>query len=252
MKKLLILFLFLFINVNLTFAEEKKPDIKIQKIEDDIYLHTSFEHYDGFGLVASNGLVVTDNKNAYIIDTPTSPEGTKKLMEWFVARGFTPKASISTHFHDDSTAGIEWLNSQSIPTYASSMTNKLLEQADQTQAKNSFDETSFWLVKGLVEVFYPGPGHTKDNVVVWLPKQGVLFGGCFVKSENLGNLADAVLEVWPESAENLISRYGNARLVVPGHGDVGDVSLLQRTKALALEGLASRNSSQSGVKASAD
>ena len=242
MKKILTLCLFLFLNGNPAFAEEKMPDLKIQELEDDIYLHTSFEHYDGFGLVASNGLVVIDNKNAYIIDTPTSQEDTKQLVEWFVDRGFTVKASISTHFHDDSTAGIEWLNSRSIPTYASSLPNKLLEKTGETQAKNSFDEMSFWLVKDLIEVFYPGPGHTKDNVIVWLPKQSILFGGCFVKSENLGNLSDAVLEAWPESAQNLISRYGNVRLVVPGHGNVGDVSLLLRTKALALESLASRNS----------
>lgn len=225
----------------MAFAEESIPGLKVQELENNVYLHTSFERYDGFGVVASNGLMIIDDEMAYIIDTPTSTEDTEKLVEWAREQGFIVEASISTHFHDDSTAGIEWLNSQSIPTYASSLTNRLLGEADQTQSVRSFDDTSFWLVENLIEVFYPGPGHTKDNVVVWLPKQGILFGGCFVKAESLGNLSDAVIEAWPESAENLVSRYGHARVVVPGHGKPGDASLLRRTKALALEGLSSDN-----------
>lgn len=236
----------------MVFAEQSIPDLKIQNLENGIYLHTSFERYDGFGIVASNGLIVTDNEKAYIIDTPTSVEDTRRLVEWAREREFTVEASISTHFHDDSTAGIEWLNSQSIPTYASRLTNRFLGKEDQTEAINSFDTTSFWLVKDLIEVYYPGAGHTQDNVVVWLPKQSALFGGCFVKTESLGNLTDAVIEAWPESAQNLISRYGNAQLVVPGHGEVGDASLLVRTRALALEALSSNNSSQPDAGTSDD
>lgn len=252
MKKALPICLFLLFNASFVFAEESMPSLKIQELENGIYLHTSFERYDGFGIVASNGLIAIDNGRAYIIDTPTSAEDTRRLVEWAIEREFIVEASISTHFHDDSTAGIEWLNSQSIPTYASRLTNRLLGESDQTQAINSFDKTLFWLIEDLIEVFYPGAGHTKDNVVVWLPKQGVLYGGCFVKTQSLGNLSDAVIEAWPESAQNLISRYGNAELVVPGHGKVGDASLLVRTRALALEAVSSSNSIQPDAKTSDD
>ena len=51
-----------------------------------------------------------------------------------------------------------------------------------------------------------------------MPEQKILFGGCFVKPEGLGNLSHAVIEEWPASAEKLIARYGTAKLVVPGHG----------------------------------
>lgn len=224
---------------NVALADEKLPDLKIQKLNDTVYIHTSFEHFDGFGLVASNGLVFLNNKNAYIIDTPTSSEDTKKLIDWFQERGYIIKGSISTHFHDDSAAGIEWLNSNDIPTYANKLTNDLLDESGKAQATNSIEETSFWLINDQVEVFYPGAGHTIDNVVVWLPQQRILFGGCFVKSNSLGNLSDADVEAWPDSARNLISRYGNATLVVPGHGKVGDVSLLESTLKLTLEHLSS-------------
>jgi len=209
------------------------PKIEIEKIDEGIYLHTSYKEFTGFGLVASNGLVVVDNKNAYIVDTPSSEIDTKDLVKWFTSRNFSVKGSVSTHFHEDSTAGVKWLNSESIPTYASTLTNRLLKKAGREQTSKTFSETTHWLVKDLIEVYYPGPGHSEDNVVVWMPKQQVLFGGCFVKSKSLGNLGDAVLEHWPNSADKLIAKYGQAKTVVPGHGKIGQASLLKKTKDLA-------------------
>jgi len=220
---------------NTAFAAEQLPSLTIEKLEQNIYLHTSFEVFDGFGIVASNGLVVIDDKDAYIIDTPASTEDTRKLVAWFEVQGLAIKGSISTHFHDDSSAGIDWLNSNSIPTYASKLTNKLLNSKNKAQASNAFDGDSVWLANDQIEVFYPGAGHSVDNMVVWMPKQKVLFGGCFVKSKSLGNLSDAVIEAWPESAQRVISRYSKAALVVPGHGKVGNASLLESTKKLAIE-----------------
>ncbi|MEJ6355620.1 IMP family subclass B1 metallo-beta-lactamase, partial [Pseudomonas aeruginosa] len=82
-----------------------------------------------------------------------------------------------------------------------------------------------------------GPGHTQDNVVVWLPEKKILFGGCFVKPDGLGNLGDANLEAWPKSAKILMSKYGKAKLVVSSHSEIGNASLLQRTWEQAVKGL---------------
>ena len=87
-----------------------------------------------------------------------------------------------------------------------------------------------------VEVFAPGPAHTADNVVVWLPAQGVLFGGCMIRpagARALGNLADADLASWPSSALRVAARYREARVVIPSHGDPGEASLLVHTADLA-------------------
>lgn len=223
---------------------EPLPDLKIEKLEEGVYVHTSFEEYKGYGVVTKHGLVVLENTNVYLIDTPASSEDTEKLVNWFVKRGYTIKGSISTHFHDDSTAGIEWLNSKSIPTYASKLTNQLLNKKSKAQAKHSFEGVNFWLVKNKIEVFYPGPGHTQDNVVVWLPNKKILFGGCFVKPDGLGNLSDANVAAWPESAEKLISKYGNAKIVVSSHSEIGGASLLKRTLEQAIKETNNRKSTQ--------
>tara|TARA_R100000656_G_scaffold41444_1_gene34581 strand:- start:88 stop:807 length:720 start_codon:yes stop_codon:yes gene_type:complete len=231
---------FIFILSTVVFAEDALPELEIQKIDDGVYLYTAYEKIKGWGLVGSNGLVVVDNKDAYLIDTPISATDTEKLVQWIDAQGFTAIASISTHFHSDSTGGIAFLNSKSIPTYVSKLTNKLLKNKGEAQATHSFSENPFWLLNKKIEVFYPGAGHTSDNVVVWLAEQKILFGGCFVKPEGLGNLGDAVIADWPASAEKLIARYGTANIVVPGHGEIGDASLLEKTKQRALEAITAK------------
>jgi metallo-beta-lactamase class B IMP len=242
MKKLFGLCIFFL--CGMAAARQPLPDLKIEQLEEDVYVHTSFEEVNGWGVVAKHGLVVLVNANAYLVDTPITAKDTEKLVNWVSARGYKIKGSISSHFHSDSTAGVEWLNSQAIPTYASKLTNQLLSKSGRAQAKHSFDDISFWLVKNKIEVYYPGPGHTEDNLVVWLPKKKILFGGCFVKPHGLGNLEDANVEAWPASVEKLIAKYGNAKVVVPSHSELGGVSLLKLTLEQAVKEVSNRKSKQ--------
>lgn len=249
LRYLHLLLLSLMMLANSAFAAESVGELTIEQIAEGVYLHTSYADYEGFGLYAGNGLVVivddvvddadggtdaSESRRAYIIDTPATQQDTEKLVAWFKDRGITITGSISSHFHIDSAAGVAWLNAQSIPTYASTLTNSLLKKQGQAEATHSFTATPFDLVADQIEVFYPGAGHSSDNVVIWLPQQKILFGGCFVKSKILGNLSDAVVADWPASAEKLLARYGHAKLVVPGHGVVGDSGLLVSTKELAV------------------
>lgn len=229
--------LFIVMFCGLAWADDSLPELRIEKIAEGVYLHTSFQQVEGYGLVDANGLVVLDGQGAYIIDTPWSERDTAALVAWLQERNYQVKASVSTHFHDDRTAGIAYLNSISVPTYASARTNALLKQNGKALATETFDDAPLWLLEGKVEVFYPGAGHSVDNLVVWLPEQKLLNGGCFVRAATagtLGNTADAVVSEWAASAERLQRRYPDAQIVIPGHGVPGDVSLLEHTRKLAV------------------
>ncbi|MCG8393173.1 MAG: DIM/SIM/IMP family subclass B1 metallo-beta-lactamase [Pseudomonadales bacterium] len=220
----------------LSLANEKVPDMEIRPLEEGVYLHTSYKVVDGFGLVDANGLVVRFGDDAYIIDTPWSDTDTQVLLDWIASQGMAVKGSVSTHWHEDRTAGIALLNARSIPTYASKQTNTLLAEAGKAQATHAFDETVFALLEEKIEVFYPGPGHTRDNLVVWLPQSDILLGGCMIRaaeSDNLGYTGEASIDKWSDSVARVQSRYQDIRYVVPGHGKVGDASLLAHTRALA-------------------
>jgi metallo-beta-lactamase class B/metallo-beta-lactamase class B GIM len=218
------------------FANEEIPDLTIEKIQKDVYLHKSFSRVDGFGLVSSNGLIVIDDGKAFIVDTPWSERDTEKLVNWIKEKNHELLGSLSTHSHEDRTAGIKWLNAHSISTYASSLTNKILSREEKEPAKNPVNGTVFSLAGGQIEAFYPGGGHTIDNIVVWLPKSKILFGGCLVRSlgaKSLGYTGEAYIDQWSNSVENVLLRYPKAEIVVPGHGKIGNMQLLKHTKKLA-------------------
>lgn len=224
-----------FISVT-SIANEVLPDIEIKAIEQGVFLHKSYSYIDEWGLVSSNGLIVVDDDQAFIVDTPWSSTDTEKLVSWVRSKNYQLLGSISTHSHDDRTAGVKWLNDNSIPTYATRLTNEILLQEGKAQAKHAIDKNEFSLANGMLEVFYPGAGHTIDNMIVWLPKYKMLYGGCFVKSlhaKNLGYTGEADIKQWPHSIANATAKYSEAEIVIPGHGKIGGMQLLLHTKTLA-------------------
>ncbi|MGI1998704.1 subclass B1 metallo-beta-lactamase [Shewanella frigidimarina] len=206
-----------------------------QATQIQLFEYQSYFKTDDFGLVDANGLVVVEGKDAYLIDTPWSEKDTIALVEWIKQQNFILKASISTHSHADRTAGISYLNSIGVSTHVSAMTQKILTTQHKALASQPFDGDSFTLANGLLEARYLGAGHTIDNIVVWLPKAQLLFGGCLVKSahsKSMGYIAEASLTDWPVTISKVKATFSDAEVVVPGHGAIGNAELLNHTQEL--------------------
>jgi glyoxylase-like metal-dependent hydrolase (beta-lactamase superfamily II) len=225
---------------SLTYAAQGPSKLKIVQISDTVYQHTSLSDVDMYGLMAGNGLVVIEGKQAYLIDTPWTEADTNTLVQWVTAKGLTIGGVVITHFHQDSSGGLAVLNKQKINTYATTLTNQLLIANNREPANNEITSDTFDLLPGLVQAYYPGPGHTQDNLVVWLAKANLLFGGCLVQSFNnrkLSSNEDSSVKDWPKSLQNVMVKYPNIDMVIPGHGQMGDVSLLELTQQLARKSL---------------
>ena len=217
---------------NHAIASGRVPAFRIEALADDVFLHTSYRDIKGYGVLDSNGLIVIDGDAAYLVDTPWSEEDTARLLAWLTQRGYELKASVSTHWHDDRTAGIGLLNSKKIPTYASRLTNRVLREKELPLATHVFDSEVFTLLEDRIELFYPGPGHSEDNIVAWLPRQKLLFGGCLLRAmgwKSAGNLSDANLGEWGNSIRRIENRYPEIHLVVPGHGEPGREQMMDHT-----------------------
>ncbi|MCF6436668.1 subclass B1 metallo-beta-lactamase [Pseudoalteromonas sp. MMG022] len=217
-------------------ANAESSTLEIHPIKENVYQHVSYLDVKPWGLVAANGLVVIEQQHAYIVDTPWTVADTRQLVSWIKSQGLVPKAALVSHFHQDASNGIAYLNEVGIETYASSLTNTLLAKQNRPQSSKSFTGHTLTLANNSIEIFSPGAGHTKDNVVIWLQRHNLLFGGCFVKSlesKGLGNIADASVEKWPKSLNNVLKKYPKIEQVVPGHGKIGDVKLLSHTVKLA-------------------
>ncbi len=232
----LITLLFIFFSSCL-WAETKLPTLKIIQLFDDVYQHVSYKKVEPYGVVAASGLIVIEGDEAHVIDTPWTKQDTKKIIEWAELKGLEVKSAVITHFHEDASGGIATLNNLKIKTFATRLTNRLLKLNDLVQASDEITTENVQLFNGLIEVYYPGLGHTQDNIVVWLAKNEILFGGCFVKSlgsKSLGNINDAAIAEWPLSIQKVKYKYSNIKVVVPGHGKVGDKHLLSHTEQLAI------------------
>ena len=211
-------------------------ELKMTALQEQVYLHTSHHKTESYGWVAAHGLVVINEADAYLIDTPWSEADTARLLQWIENKQLVLKGSVSTHFHADRTAGIAYLNAQGVPTHASALTNELLANLGQVLATHGFVGNSFAWLPDSIEVYHPGAGHSKDNVVVWLPQEKLLFGGCLIRSintKNLGNTSDAVVSAWAASAAHLLEKYSDIKTVVPGHGPIGGIDLIKHTIQLA-------------------
>ncbi|QSX31170.1 subclass B1 metallo-beta-lactamase [Shewanella cyperi] len=217
-------------------ANAGAENLTLTELEPGLYQHQSFQTVKGFGRVSANGLLLVEGKNAFLIDTPWGNEDTEQLLAWLKARDLTLEGSLSTHWHEDRAGGLAALNAAGVATFASAHTNRLLAENGKVQASHSLDAGPQLLFHGRVEAFFPGAGHSLDNLVAWLPGQKTLFGGCLVRSletQSMGNTADGDVPAWPVSIEAVLSRYPEAARVVPGHGDNGDIALLRHTLALS-------------------
>ncbi|MDC8832518.1 subclass B1 metallo-beta-lactamase [Alteromonas gilva] len=199
-------------------------DFTVTQLKDKVYLHQSGRYVEGFGMVTGNGLLVlTDNQQAVLIDTPWDAADIEALFNWLEARDITLQGVVVTHSHDDAGGHLAYFHERGIPSWAYSLTNKLLAEQGETPAQHTFNNSE-WVVASSIEAFYPGPGHTLDNTVVWLAAHNVLFGGCFVReaaTESLGYTAEGDVSVWPDSVAKVQERYPSAQWVIPGHGEVG-------------------------------
>ena len=241
MRKLLQFVLYLTCSLSVS---AKEHDLAVTQVSDNVFKHVSYAEIKPWGWVGANGLIVVQGEGAYIIDTPWSLKDTKALVKWIEGNQLKLKGAVVSHFHEDASGGLATLNELGITTYASSMTNELLHTQQKVTATNEIATDVFQLVKGTIEIYYPGAGHSQDNIVVWLPHHQVLFGGCFVKSlsnKNLGNIADASIADWPHSITKVMAKYPNIEIVVPGHGAPGSVELLKHTAHLASKVMQSKD-----------
>jgi glyoxylase-like metal-dependent hydrolase (beta-lactamase superfamily II) len=214
----------------------------VKRIAPGLWLHTNTALIEGGFYFPANGLVLEREGGALLIDTCNEPEQAETLLAWSkkaLARPITE--AVATHFHLDRTGGIHGLEHHGVPTRAHPATVELtlVHSLPTPRPIDGFKDGAFPLGPDC-ELFFPGAGHTRDNIVAWLPRQSVLFGGCLLKSQTangLGNVRDAVVGEWAATVRRVMAHYPQPRLVVPGHGTVhGDP--LGHTLALVAAGRA--------------
>lgn len=220
-------------------APSDLPAIEIKLLGTGLWQHTSYYTYPDGGRFPSNGLIVQRGQQLLLVDTAWGELQTIALLQKIEATiGLPVATAVVTHAHYDRLAGVDVLKSSGVSVLGSPLTRTIARQSGlpvPEQLLEGVTTPHSSRAIGNVEVVSLGPAHSPDNLAVWLPAQRVLFGGCAVRSgtqTTIGPLHDADPRSWLKAIEFLQQRFSMAELVVPGHGDVGDIGLLEHTRSL--------------------
>lgn len=219
-------------------AAPQAADLQVSELRPGVWLHVSWQTFPDGTRVPSNGLIVRDGDHLLLVDTAWGEALTARLLDWIDANLRLPVTrAVVTHSHHDRIGGSAALLSRGIRISTHPLTRQLASEQGLPipEALAELAEAGSTARVGPAELFYPGPGHTRDNLMVWLPESRVLFGGCAVRAasaKGLGNVAHADTAAWPSSIQRALERYGSAEVVVPGHGDAGGPELLRHTLSL--------------------
>ncbi len=213
-------------------------DLEVRELADGLWQHVCRVTSNGVTFTC-NGMVAARGGEVLIADTPWNDDQTARLLDWATEKVGEVRCLIATHSHPDNMGGIDVVHARGIATYGLELTAELARKDGHAPPRNTFrDRLDLELGGEKVEVHFLGGGHTRDNIVVWLPERKVLFGGCLVKSRDartLGFTGDADLEAWPGTLEKLKAQFPEARLIIPGHGEPGGMELVENSLRLLRE-----------------
>ena len=188
--------------------------------------------------ISNAGFVVTP-AGVVVIDALGSPALAERLLAEI--RKITPLPVthvILTHYHADHIYGLQTFKAQGAriiaqragQEYLNSDTARLRLEAskhdlapwinDKTQlvsADQWIDGPTELTVGGTRLLLQPaGPSHTPEDLVVYLPKEKVLFAGDLVFRNRIPFVGQANSGHWIESLQTLLKF--DATVIVPGHG----------------------------------
>lgn len=208
-------------------------DLQIIPINKNLYIHKSWMTFTEYGRVGSNGLIYIDGQSAILMDTPVNDSLSLLLIDWLRnKKGVSIKGVIINHFHIDCLGGLKAFHQAGIPSYATKKCQKLARKEGANIPQIGFrKKLNLKIESKEVWCRYFGKAHTKDNLVVYIPSEQALFGGCMIKSleASKGNLNDASVKKWSQTVGKIKNAYPSLEIVVPGHGATGGVDLLDYT-----------------------
>ncbi|MEO1053127.1 MAG: MBL fold metallo-hydrolase [Bacteroidota bacterium] len=166
----------------------QSDDLIIRALTPNTYLHVTFLETQDYGKVGCNGLIHFSDGEAVIFDTPPTDSVSLELINWLEQKKQVKvKAIVPTHFHDDCLGGLKAFHDLNITSYANQHTIALATNTEAIVPQEGFEgEMTLSIGQSKVICKFLGEGHTRDNIVAYIPSDKVLFGGCLVKSLKAG------------------------------------------------------------------
>jgi len=204
-----------------------------QKIADNVYVWSDL-HPSGIGYT-TNSLIVLTPVGVLVGDGQASPEATQKMVSYIKTLTDQPiRYVVVGSEHGDHTGG----NAAFPPTaafIASPVSKAALEQRAKSSRRNegrnmpmpseAVADRKVIAMETEVEVLNLGRAHTGGDLVVYLPKERILFASEVFSNRIFPSMASSFPSEWIQTLKK-VERM-DARIVVPGHGFVDDPDVLK-------------------------
>ncbi|RQO31164.1 subclass B1 metallo-beta-lactamase [Taibaiella sp. KBW10] len=207
--------------------------LEISHLTGDFYVYTTYQKY-GDQLFPSNSMYLVTKAGAVLFDVPWDSTQFQPLLDSIAIKHHQKVVlCLATHYHEDRTGALEFYKQKGIKTYTTRQTDLLSQQHKEHRAQYLMDgDTTFTIGQYTFQTYYAGAGHSADNIVVWFPKEKILYGGCLIKSveaKDLGNLSDAHVGAWAKTIKKIQHKFPKPKYIITGHQDWTDTRSMEHT-----------------------
>ena len=236
MRIIILTITFIFSLTNI-FGQTNKAKLKISHLTGDFYIYTTYNRYEG-SQIPANGMYLLTNNSVVLFDTPWDTTQFQQLLDSIKLRhNKNVTMCIATHWHSDRTEGLEYYRNNGIKTYTTSLTDELSKKNNKKRAEYLIEkDTIFNAGQYTFETYYPGQGHTADNIVIWFEKEKILYGVCLIKgadAENLGYLGDANVTAYHSTLKKVQQKCPNPKFIIISHSEWDNINSLEHSIKLA-------------------
>lgn len=236
MRTIILTITFLFFLTKI-FGQKEEPKLKISHLISDFYIYTTYNTYEGSKIPANGMYLLTDNA-VVLFDTPWDTTQFQPLLDSIkLKHNKNVTLCIATHWHSDRTEGLEYYKQQAVKTYTTSLTDELSKKNNKKRAEFLMTkDTLFTVGQHSFEIYYPGEGHTADNIIVWFDKEKILYGGCLIKgadARDLGYLKDANILEYEMTLKKVHQKCPDPKFIIVSHHDWKNNNSLKHSIKLA-------------------
>ena len=230
--------LILFINIlTASLAQTGSNRLDITPLTGDFYIYTTYNEYEG-NLIPAHGMYLVTEEGVVLFDTPWDTTQFQPLLDSIRQKhGQQVVMCVATHWHSDRTEGLEYYGKLGIKTYTTALTDEWSQKNQKKRAEFLMHrDTIFHIGAYSFETFYPGEGHTADNIVIWFEKEKILYGGCLIKgaeATDLGYLGDANVQEYANTLKKVQQKCKDPKHIIVSHHDWRDVNSLKHSIRLA-------------------
>lgn len=238
MRTIILTIAFIFSLANI-FGQVINPKLTISHLTGDFYIYTTYNTYEG-NQIPANGMYLVTNNGVVMFDTPWDTTQFQPLLDSIqLKHNKTVVMCFATHWHSDRTEGLEYYKQQGIKTYTTVLTDELSKKNNKKRAEILMTkDTVFNVGQYFFETYYPGQGHTTDNIVIWFKKEKILYGGCLIKgvdNKDLGYLGDANVTAYASTLKKVQKKYRNPKFIIISHSDWNNINSLKHSLMMAKE-----------------